>query len=79
MKTRVAPWSTAVAARCVFGGDVKTRQRLLTEAERILIADYPLVPLYFFVNKHLVSRRIRGFEPNALDRHPSRFLVLRER
>ena len=58
--------------------DGSARQQLMTEAERVLIEDYPFVPLYFYVNKHLVSDRVHGFEPNALDRHPSRFLVLRE-
>lgn len=53
------------------------RQRLLGEAERVLLEDFPIVPLYFYVNKHMVSDRVQGFEPNALDRHPSRFLVLR--
>ncbi|MBF8292588.1 MAG: hypothetical protein HW392_1415 [Steroidobacteraceae bacterium] len=53
------------------------RQQLMAEAERVLLEDYPFVPLYFYVNKHLVSGRVQGFQPNALDRHPSRFLVLR--
>jgi len=58
--------------------DDSARQQLMTEAERVLIEDYPFVPLYFYVNKHLVSDRVQGFQPNVLDRHPSRFLVLRE-
>jgi len=36
------------------------------------------VPLYFYTSKHLVSPRLRGFEPNPLDRHPSRFLRFAE-
>jgi ABC-type oligopeptide transport system substrate-binding subunit len=52
------------------------RQRMLTEAERVLIEDYPIAPLYFLVSKHLVSPRVQGYLPNAMDRHPSRFLVL---
>jgi oligopeptide transport system substrate-binding protein len=47
-------------------------------AESALIDDYPVAPLYFFVSKHLVSDRIAGFEDNALNRHPSRFLSVAE-
>jgi oligopeptide transport system substrate-binding protein len=46
-------------------------------AESVLIEDYPVAPIYFFVSKHLVSDRIAGFEDNALNRHPSRFLSIR--
>ena len=58
--------------------DASARRPLMTEAERLLLDDYPIVPLYFYVNKHLVGERVQGFEPNVLDRHPSRFITLRE-
>ncbi len=43
-------------------------------AEARLLADYAVIPLYFYVSKHLVSPAIKGFEDNPLDVHPSRFL-----
>ena len=48
----------------------------MRKAESLLLDDYPIAPLYFLVSKHLVSHRVRGFEDNALDRHPSRFLAI---
>jgi hypothetical protein len=45
----------------------------------MLLDDHAIVPLYFMTNKHLVSGRISGFLPNALDRHPSRFIEPRDR
>ena len=48
------------------------------EAESLLLDEHPVAPLYFYVSKHLVSPRIGGFEHNALDRHPSRFLYLED-
>lgn len=59
------------------GGASPARRRLLADAERTLMEDYAIVPLYFYVNKHLVSTRLAGFEPNLLDRHPSRYLSFR--
>lgn len=50
------------------------RTSLLHAAERQLLDDYPIIPLYFYVSKHLVSPAVKNFESNVLDRHPSRFL-----
>ncbi len=50
----------------------------LAEAERLLLDEHPVAPLYFYVSKHLVAAGIGGFEHNALDRHPSRFLYLED-
>lgn len=58
--------------------DPDARARLRGEAEARLLDAYPIVPLYFYTSKHLVSPRLRGFEPNPLDRHPSRFLRFAE-
>ncbi len=45
-------------------------------AEAMLLDDYPIAPLYFYVSKHMLNPGISGFESNALDRHPSRFLSI---
>lgn len=50
------------------------RQRFLEEAERALLAEHAVVPLYFYVSKHLVSNEVCGWEDNVLDQHPSRQL-----
>lgn len=52
------------------------RRRSLHEGERVLLDDYAIAPLYFYVSKHLVSPRVQGFENNVLDRHPSRHLSI---
>jgi len=57
--------------------DSGEQMRLYAAAELVMLEDYPLIPLYFYVSKHLVAPSILGFEPNPLDRHPSRFLSLR--
>jgi len=50
------------------------RAATMKAAEAMLLDDYPIAPLYFYVSKHMVSPEITGFESNALDRHPSKFL-----
>jgi oligopeptide transport system substrate-binding protein len=54
--------------------DATVRLKLLSEAERLLLADLPVLPLYFYVSKQLVKPWVAGFEPNLLDHHPSRHL-----
>ena len=56
--------------------DSVRQAELLAEAEALLLDEHPVAPLYFYVSKHLVAPRIGGFEHNALDRHPRRFLYL---
>lgn len=49
----------------------------LAEAERAMLGDYPIVPLYFYVSKHLVAPAVGNFRPDAMDRQPTRYLVKR--
>ena len=50
------------------------RASLLREAEARLLASHAIAPVYIYTAKHLVHPDLEGFEPNLLDRHPSRFL-----
>ena len=53
------------------------RRRLhLEEAERALLADHAIMPVYFYVSKHLVKPEVRGWEDNVLDYHYSQHLSL---
>ncbi len=52
------------------------RRLRLEEAERVLLADHPVVPLYFYVSKHLVRPEVKGWEDNVLDYHYSQHLSL---
>lgn len=47
--------------------DPGKRRELLQSAERSLLNDHPLIPLYFYVNKHLVSPRVRGWYDNVMN------------
>lgn len=52
------------------------RSALLKQAEARLLAQQAVVPVYYYTSKHLVRPEVIGFEANALDHHPSRFLRL---
>ena len=47
--------------------DVAKRRGMLEQAERTMLADHPLLPLYFYVNKHLVSPRVHGWYDNVMN------------
>ncbi len=70
------PRYDALVQRAARTADGAQRDALLQDAERTLLGDYPIAPLYFMTSKHLVAPRVAGFVPNALDRHPSRWLRL---
>lgn len=53
------------------------RRLYLEESERIMLADHPIIPLYFYVSKHLVSPRVVGWGDNVLDYHYSHHLSLK--
>ncbi|MCF6264578.1 MAG: peptide ABC transporter substrate-binding protein [Xanthomonadales bacterium] len=55
------------------------RRRLLQAAEAIMIADQPLVPLYTYVTKRLVSQRLGGWQHNVMDHHYSRYMYFNDK
>lgn len=52
------------------------RRELLQTSERIMLSDYPIVPLYYYVSKRLVKPYVLGVKPNPLDRVESKDLSL---
>jgi ABC-type oligopeptide transport system substrate-binding subunit len=57
--------------------DPEARRLYLEEAEREMLADHPVIPLYFYVSDHLVSPLVGGWADNVLDHHYSQHLELR--
>ena len=57
--------------------DLDRRRLYLEEAERVMLADHPVIPIYFYVSKHLVSPRVVGWGDNVLDYHYSQHLSLK--
>ena len=57
--------------------DPARRRLYLEEAERVMLSEHPVIPLYFFVSKHLVSPNVDGWGDNVLDYHYSQHLSLK--
>lgn len=53
--------------------DAERRLETMAAAERRLLAGYPVVPIYFYVTKHLVKPYVEGYRPNALDHDRSQY------
>jgi oligopeptide transport system substrate-binding protein len=49
--------------------DPQARLQILSDAERLMLADMPILPLYTYVRPRLVQRWVGGYEPNIMDRH----------
>jgi oligopeptide transport system substrate-binding protein len=56
--------------------DLDRRRLYLEEAERVLLADHVVIPLYFYVGKHLVKPEVEGWQDNILNYHYSQHLSL---
>jgi oligopeptide transport system substrate-binding protein len=50
--------------------DTKERMRALHDAETILLDEAPVLPLFTYVNKGMLSKKVTGWYPNILDQHP---------
>ena len=55
-------------------GDPARRMALLQEAETLLLDEAPILPIYFYVSKNLVSPRVKGFFNSVQDEHPLKSL-----
>ena len=68
------PAYDAVVAEAIGAADAEERNALMRRADEILIKDMPILPLYFYVTRSLVSNRIDGWQDNISNVHPSRTL-----
>ena len=70
------PAYDATLAAAAREPDAERRRGLLEDAERAMLADTPVIPLYFIVNKHLVAPRVRGWYDNVMNVVYSKDLAL---
>jgi oligopeptide transport system substrate-binding protein len=57
--------------------DTAKRRELLESGERVMLRDHPMIPIYFYVNKHLVKPEVQGWYDNVMNVVYSKDLSLR--
>lgn len=50
--------------------DQKKRWEIYRKAEALLIDEAPILPVYYYTNKNLVSKKIKGWHDTVLNLHP---------
>jgi len=67
-------WSNAEYDRLIAEAgresDAETRMQQLGQAEKILLDELPILPIYFYTTKNMVKPYVRGFYNNVQDHHP---------
>ena len=56
--------------------DLERRARILAEAEQLVLDDEATIPIFFVVNRNLVSPRVTGWVDNPPNYHRTRWLCL---
>lgn len=56
--------------------DLSARASLLFDAEAQAMADQPVIPIYYYVSKNLVSQKVKGWVANTRDVHHARYMDL---
>jgi len=71
------PRYDALLTQAAAQSDAARRRALLEQAESLMLADHPLLPIYFYVNKHLVKPQVEGWYDNVMNVVYSKDLALR--
>lgn len=71
------PEYNALLDKAAMMTDLPARAEVLKQAEALAMRDVPVVPIYYYVSKQLISPKVVGWSDNTPDKHPSRFLDLK--
>lgn len=70
------PEYDALLAAASAEPDTARRAEYLQQAERLMLADQPVLPLYFYVTKRMVKPWVNGYEGNIMDHIYARHLSI---
>ena len=66
----------AIMEKANSTNDQEERYKLLQEAERVLIDNMPIIPLYTYVRAYQLSPDVKGYHPHILDHHHPKYIYL---
>lgn len=73
-------WSNAEYDRLIAEAsrtaDMAQRLEIFQRAEELLLAESPIMPIYFYTRVHLLHPSVKGWESNMLDQHPYKSVYL---
>ncbi len=58
--------------------DQSLRFDLFQDAEKLLMEQSPIIPLYYYTSMALISPQLKGWYPNILDHHPYKYMSLED-
>ncbi len=53
-----------------------SRRNLMVEAERMLLEDQVVLPVFIYMTRRLINPRLKGWEENIMDYHLTRYMYL---
>lgn len=56
--------------------DIPTRMATLAEAEKVLVGDTPVMPIYWYTTNYLIRPEVQNWDPLLLNNHPFKFIRL---
>lgn len=56
--------------------DLKERAGILRQAEELFLKELPVIPILYYSSHSLVSDRLKGWEDNLNNEHPTRFMSI---
>lgn len=74
----VSPEYDALVRQASREANLETRAQMLQQAERLLLEELPVLPIYFYVTTKLKKPWVGGYESNIMDHHRSKnFYILK--
>ena len=71
-----SPEYDALITRAGMTADQDERFQILQQAEAILMHDLPVMPLYTYTRRRLITPDVKGWHNNILDQHPYKYIHL---
>lgn len=68
----------ALIAKAEATVDTDARYAVFQEAEKLLLEEAPILPIYYYMSTYLLDKRVKGWYPNLLDHHPYKYVYFEE-